>query len=51
MIWNQLPHVNIMFMGKSVSTYVVFTNTAGLRSTYDNFGELLYIEHSSSLKA
>jgi len=38
MVWNQFPLVNIMFMGKSVSTYVVSTNIADRRSTY-NFGE------------
>ena len=34
-VWNHPPHFNIAFIGKSVSTYVVSTNVAGLVTNND----------------
>ena len=47
-VWN-LPHFNIAFMSKSLSTYVVSTNVAGLGTIYNvNAGDD-YIKYSVAL--
>jgi hypothetical protein len=33
-VWNHCPHFHIAFMNKSLSTYVVSTNMAGLGTIY-----------------
>ena len=34
-VWNHPPHFNIVFVGKSVSTYVISTSVSSLGSTFD----------------
>jgi hypothetical protein len=34
-VWNHVPHCNVAFLGKYISTRVASTNVAGLGPTYD----------------